>query len=314
MDGPHFGASGVKRCRAVRRHLGAALAWLLLGALPGCNGALTESSPAVAKVGDQVLTAAELDLMLRGSLTDAPTSEARWNAVERWVNRELLYREAIRRGVDEQPDVRLQVQTAVRELVINALLDQVFRNKLAVTEGEVQQYYSDRRALFRRSETTVRVRQIVLDDVREARELQRLLSRNPERFESIARSRSNDPSSSEGGDIGYISAETAYNAEIWQVVQRLSDNEVSRPISTDAGWHILKVEDRRPAGSIKTFDEVRLDIVNRLRTAKRIALLTELVERQKLREPYLIKEDVLGPRSTSVPKLPLGVDSLDSSQ
>jgi peptidyl-prolyl cis-trans isomerase C len=210
--------------------------------------------------------------------------------------------------------VKSQVETAVRELVINALLDQAFRSSLAVTEDQIQRYYDERRALFRRTETTVRVRQIVLDDGWEARQLQRELSRNPERFEELARSRSKDPSATEGGDLGYISASTAYNAEIWQAVQRLSDNEISRPINSDAGWHILKVEDARPAGSIKTLDEVRPDIVNRLRTAKRIALVTELVERQKLREPYVIYEDMIGPRGASVPPAPVSADTLDGPQ
>lgn len=290
----------------------AAGAFLIL--LGGCGGSLGGSSPPVAKVGDQVLTAAELDLTLSHSVTDLPTPEARWNAVERWVNRELLYREALRRGIHELPEVRLQVQTAMRELIVNALLDQVFREELAVAEPEIEQYYNERRTLFRRPETTIRVRQIVLDDAKEARDVQRDLSRRPERFEEVARSRSSDPSSTEGGDLGYISAETAYNAEIWQVIQRLSDNEVSRPISTDAGWHILKIEDRRPAGSIKTLEEVRLDIINRLRSAKRLAVITELVERQKLSEPYIVYEDMLGPRPTAPPMLPLMADTLDSSQ
>ena len=302
-----------RRSRMLSRAL-PCVATTLLVALGGCERSLTEASPPVAKVAGQVLTVSDLDLMLRNSITEQATPEAQWSAVERWTSRELLYQEALRRGIDRQPDVALQVKTATRELVINAMLDQIFREELAVTDEEIQKYYDEHRTLFRRTETTIRVRQIVLDGAREARRAYDEVSRHLETFEEVARTRSNDPSSTEGGDLGYISAATAYNLEIWQALQRMSENDISRPINTDAGWHILKVEERRSAGSIKTLDEVRPEIINRVRATKRLALITELVERLKLQEPYVVYEDQLGPRRIPSPSVPSAMDSLEDHQ
>ncbi len=261
-----------------------------------CSRDGRDAGPPVAKVGDETLTARDLNVMIGGLPDEAASPDARWEAAERWVNRELLYGEAVKLGIHLDPDVAAQVRTAARELVINALLDRYYQDRLAVSDEEVQAYYDEHRAVFRRPETTVRIHQIVLEAVREARSVSAQLRHSPQTFEEIARLQSADPSSSEGGDLGYISASTAYTQEIWQAIHGLSEGEISGRIRSDAGWHILRVDDRRLAGSIRTLDEVRLEIVNRIRATKRWVMVTELVERLRLQESYVFYGERLGPR------------------
>lgn len=268
----------------------------LMAVLVMCSGGGFDQSPPVARVGNQSLTERDIEVMLRGTPGDRATPEERWAVAERWVNRELLYREAVRQGLLDDPEVQTQIKTAEREIVVNALIESAYHRELAVTEDEIQQYYNDHRALFRRQETTVRAREIILDGLAEARSVHRQVTRVPNQFEDIARRQSIDPSASEGGDLGYISATTAYNQEIWQALQRLSEGQISRPISTDVGWSVLMVVDRRPEGSIKTLDEVRIEIINRIRATKRWSVVTELIERLKLQEPYVFYAERLGPR------------------
>ncbi len=263
-----------------------------------CERRRVDTSKVAAKVGDQVLTDVQLDLMVGGPTGGNGTGDDRWNAAERWLGRELLYREAVRRNVDKREGVLLQVRTATREIVINAMLEDMFRVELDISQQEIERYYAEHRTLFRRPETTIRLKHILLEGRGEARRLIRRLRRAPETFDDVARQRSADASSAEGGDLGYVSATTAYSSEIWQATLRMSAGEVSAtPVKTEAGYHILKVVERRAEGSIKDIGEVQLDIANRVRAAKRWAHMTELVERLKLREPYELYPEQLGRRT-----------------
>jgi peptidyl-prolyl cis-trans isomerase C len=296
FDGTHHCAT-----RKTMKTIAAFCIYALIGV--GCSGGSGDTSPPMAKVGDVMLTERDLGIMLRRQPGESASPEERWAAAERWVNRELLFAEALRRGIHLQPDVQLQVKTATRELVINSLLEQFYDQELSVTDAEVQQYYDEHRTLFRRPELTIRVRQIVLDNSREARAVYRQLRSAPANFEEVARSQSTDPSAADGGDLGYVSTSTAYNNEIWQAAQKLSEGEIGKAVSTDAGWHVLYVTDKRPQGSMKTLEEVKLEIVNRIRATRRWTLITEQVERLKLQEPYAFYANRLGPR-----ELPLSVE------
>ncbi len=261
--------------------------------LAACSVGETETSPTVAEVGERLLTLRDLDASLQGATPGQPTIEEKWRAVERWIDRELLYREAMKRSIHTRADVQRKIQIAARELVINAMLEDLFFRELTVLDTDIEQYYEEHRSLFRREETTVWARQIVVENLYEARRIHRQVRADPDEFEAIAREKSTDPSAAEGGDLGYLSESTAYSPEMWMGIQGLAEASISSIIRTTSGYHIFKIMDRRPAGDIMPLEEVRDDIVNRVRAAKRQALITQLVEELKLKEPYAIYQDQL---------------------
>ena len=82
-------------------------------------------------------------------------------------------------------------------------------------------------------------------------------------FEKIAKEKSIDTASSEnGGDIGYVLKEELV-PEFGNVAFILKVGEISKPVKTQYGWHIIKVEDIRPAQFLP-FDEVKDSIKQRL--------------------------------------------------
>jgi peptidyl-prolyl cis-trans isomerase SurA len=63
-------------------------------------------------------------------------------------------------------------------------------------------------------------------------------------FSELAKVHSEDPSASKGGDLGWISpGETV--PEFERTVNGLRDGEVSQPIQTPFGWHLVQVQERR---------------------------------------------------------------------
>ena len=76
-----------------------------------------------------------------------------------------------------------------------------------------------------------------------------------EDFAELARKRSTGPSASAGGDLGYFSADQMV-PEFAKAAFALDKGEFTEtPVKTQFGWHVIKVEDRRPAAP-PTVEEV----------------------------------------------------------
>jgi peptidyl-prolyl cis-trans isomerase SurA len=63
-------------------------------------------------------------------------------------------------------------------------------------------------------------------------------------FEELARTQSEDASASKGGDLGWVAAGDTV-AEFERAMNALKDGEVSQPIQTPFGWHLVQVVQRR---------------------------------------------------------------------
>jgi len=86
----------------------------------------------------------------------------------------------------------------------------------------------------------------VMTDERARSRLEQLRERirHGEEFADLARSYSEDPSAPQGGDLGWLSpGETVPAFE--QAMDALSIGEVSAPVRSPFGWHLIQVEERR---------------------------------------------------------------------
>jgi peptidyl-prolyl cis-trans isomerase D len=100
---------------------------------------------------------------------------------------------------------------------------------------------------------------------KEADEIAAELRKNPDRFPELAREKSQDPGSSgTGGDLGYIARDGAMESSFEEAVFALKQGEISDPVRTGYGFHIIQVV----AVHKRPFDEVRDEIVAGLRKQK----------------------------------------------
>jgi peptidyl-prolyl cis-trans isomerase C len=75
-------------------------------------------------------------------------------------------------------------------------------------------------------------------------------------FAAIAKERSKDPGSKEkGGDLGFFSKDQMV-PEFAEVAYKLDKGQLSDPVKTQFGWHIIKVEDKRKK-QLPEFDKVK---------------------------------------------------------
>jgi peptidyl-prolyl cis-trans isomerase D len=123
----------------------------------------------------------------------------------------------------------------------------------SITAAEVQEYYDDHKESYRRGESA-RARyvefepQIAAADSAatkaKADSLAAAARAEGADFAALARRHSDDPvSSANGGDIGWIRPE-ALDPGIQAAVAALSEGQVSDPVQTPFGWHVLRLEAR----------------------------------------------------------------------
>ncbi len=131
--------------------------------------------------------------------------------------------------------------------------------KGAISDGLVKGIYDDKVKMIP-AEDEVEARHILVDSEDKAKEVLEKIGKG-EDFAKLAEEYSNDPGSkADGGKLGYFSKGQMVK-EFEDAAFALRKGEVSKPVQTKFGWHIIKIEDRRTK-PLPTFEEVKGQIVN----------------------------------------------------
>jgi len=146
-------------------------------------------------------------------------------------------------------------------------------NQVDVTDADVRAFYEQHQENYVSQQEQRKVRHILVkvdnevDDQTARKQLENMASRvqNGEDFAAIAKAESQDPgSASQGGDLGFISLGMMDKA-FEQVAFQLNKNELSQPIRTRFGYHLIEVTDIKPV-ELQPFDEVKAQIRKDLQT------------------------------------------------
>ncbi len=110
----------------------------------------------------------------------------------------------------------------------------------------------------------VEARHILVDDEETAQEVLQKLE-DGEDFAALAEEYSNDPgSAANGGDLGFFNENTGFVPEFWEAASALEVGEISEPVQSDHGWHIIEVTDRLEG---QTVDELSDEELQELKDA-----------------------------------------------
>lgn len=158
-----------------------------------------------------------------------------------------------------------------QQLAIRLLLKK--RYGLEVSEEEIARYYDENADRYEQEEQ-VSARHILFkldseaspDEIEAARkraEEVMLLAKQPdEDFGELAKQYSEGPSAPKGGDLGYFPAKRMVEP-FSKAAFALQIGEVSEPVKTQFGWHLIKVEGKKPARTVP-FEEVKDQIREQL--------------------------------------------------
>lgn len=151
--------------------------------------------------------------------------------------------------------------------------------KGAIGEGLVRGIYDDKVKMIPR-EDEIDARHILVDSEDKAKEVLGKVEKG-EDFAKLAEAYSSDPASkANGGKLGYFSKGQMVK-EFAEAAFALKKGEVSKPVQSKFGWHVIKVDDRREK-ALPTFEEVKDQIVDGMVQQKGQQVATELREKAKI--------------------------------
>jgi peptidyl-prolyl cis-trans isomerase C len=125
--------------------------------------------------------------------------------------------------------------------------------KSAATDEALHQTYNEAVKSMGGQEE-VRARHILVETEDEAKNLLDQIKGGAD-FATLAKEKSKDPGAAEGGDLGYFTKDQMV-PEFADVAFKMYPGQLSNPVKTQFGWHIIKVEDKR-AKQPPEFDKVK---------------------------------------------------------
>lgn len=252
-----------------------------------------EADPVVFRVGEEKMTRSEFEGLIAAlpekARTELASPQARRQFAENLSEIKALAQEARRRKISERPAVRQQIRLTEENLLANTLFQDLLA-EATPSEQEVRGYYDEHKSEYE----TAKARHILVRfqgsrvPLREGRpdrseeealaEAQKLRARlvAGEKFEELAKAESDDTGSGEqGGDLGEFGRGRMVPV-FDQAVFSLPVGEVSEPVKSQFGYHLILVDKR----GTKPFEEMRAEIEQRQKPEKARAAAEQI--RQKV--------------------------------
>ncbi|MEP7355220.1 MAG: peptidylprolyl isomerase [Acidobacteriota bacterium] len=250
---------------------------LLLAAVATVSVWGQAADPVVLTVGTEKITQSMFEQIIstlneqqRASLQDP---EARRSLAEQIAELKIMAQEGRTRKLDVSPEVKMKIAMQADQVVANALYQDMMKAK--IDDAAMMEFYNQhkqdweeakgRHILIRMAGSRVPVREGQKDLTTEealakAKELRAKIVAGAD-FEAIAKAESDDTGSGvNGGDLGSFSRgqmigafdDTAFSIPV---------GEISQPIQTEFGYHLIKIDERKAA----KFEDVRTEIEQQIR-------------------------------------------------
>ncbi len=204
----------------------------------------------------------------------------------------LVTKAAEAKKMDDTPEFKKRVAFMRNKLLMEQLLTAT--GKAALTDEAMHKVY-DEAVKQLGQEMEVHARHILIraaaGDEKASKEAEDKIKavivrlKKGEDFEKVAKEVTEDPSGkANGGDLGYFSKEQMV-PEFSETAFKLDKGQISEPVKTQFGWHVIKVEDKR-LKPVPKFEEVKPQIEQYVTRKAQAELVTSLRASAKIEKMY----------------------------
>lgn len=267
-----------------------------------------QKGPYLAKIDKTTITQADFDREFKALpdyaqqiFTDAAGRERFLNEI---VNKELLYKEAMKKGFDKSSEFNKKMEDFKKLTLVSEVFEKEIMAKSKVSDQDIRDYYDKNKDSFVMA-TEIKASHILVKTEEEAQKVLARLKKG-EKFEAIARAVSLDTASAKnGGDVGFFKKGQMV-PEFERAAASLKVGDISIPVKTQFGYHIIKVTDKKTGAPVE-FEKVRDLISQKLAGEKQKeafeAYIAELKKTYKveLNKDALLKLDQ-APAKTDAPE------------
>ena len=238
--------------------------------------AVVDPNQVILTVGEEKITVKEYDNLVNAlppQYQTAARGAQKRQFAERLVQLKVLSKEAEKRNLDQQPTVKQQLAFDRQNVLAGALYTEMVKSA-KVDDESARKYYNDHKAdfeqakgrhiliRFKGSQVPLRAGEKELTDeeaLAKAQDLRKKLQAGGD-FAALAKAESDDAGSgANGGDLGTFKHGQLVPA-FEQAAFALPAGQVSEPVKTQFGYHIIKVDEKQT----KSFEEAKPEITQKL--------------------------------------------------
>ncbi len=235
-----------------------------------CGKTNNPESPSVVRVGQTVLTQAELERTML-SLSDRPFNKT--EIISDWIDRELLFLAASEADIENDEIFKQQVETYRKHLIGRTFMDNYIASGITINNSEIREYYDENRTAFRYQYDGAKIIHFLVQSDTVAENIATVLrrpSQDTDRKQLLANH------SVDVLDVKKGSLLTPVDDALFSN----SRSNIVGPIKTNYGYHVIEVLDRYKAGSQididKAYDEIYQIIYNQKKQRRSAALMDSL--------------------------------------
>jgi peptidyl-prolyl cis-trans isomerase C len=264
-----------------------ALSAALVFGAPHFALAQKKEDPVLARVNGVEIKQSDVDLAdsdIGQSLPGVAGDQRREQLVAYLIDVTILAQAAAAKKLEAAPDFAPRLAYAKNKVLMELLLNDV--TKTAQSEAEMKKLYEESVAKIQ-PEEEVRARHILVKTEAEAKDVLAKLKGGAD-FEKLAREISVDPSAkTNGGDLEYFTKGQMV-AEFSDAAFKLNKGELSEPVKSQFGFHVIKVEDKRQK-PVPTYESVKDQVAAFVVRKAQAELVMKL--RQDAKIENLVKKD-----------------------
>lgn len=222
----------------------------------------------LAKIGDKQFTESDLQKKIEEvpeyARENFLAKEGKMKLLDRMIRTELLLRAAQDSGYDKRPEIQAKIEDAR----IRILTAEYYKTEMGggpdVDEKQLKAYYDSHKDDYKVEASAV-VRHIQVETEGEARDIRKQISSGQITFDSAVTSFSKDAETAKSaGRLGTVTQGgmikgIGKSPEFDKVIFALKQGEISEPVNSRKGWHLLEVESITNSG-FRPFEEVKEQI------------------------------------------------------
>ncbi len=209
------------------------------------------------------------------------TPEGRGMLLEELIAQKLFLLDAQKNLLEAEPAFQAQLKRAKESLLTEYAVRKVV-DRVSVPEADVRAFYDANTDKFNAG-ATINASHILLEEESEAQEIAARLAAGEISFEDAAAQYSKCPSKAEGGCLGDFGRGQMV-PEFEEAAFALEPGQVSAPVKTQFGWHIIRQNSRAEAKPA-SYNEVRESIQQKLAAERQQAAYRSKVNQLKIVYP-----------------------------
>lgn len=182
---------------------------------------------------------------------------------------------------------------AIRKQVVGQKVNDYIFKDVSVSDEDVKNFYDENKDTKFVDQPGAKISHILVKDEETAKEIKTKLN-NGEDFAKLAAQYGTDGTKDKGGDLGFIEyINSNYDKDFMEVAKTLGEGQISEPVKTQFGYHIIKATELRKDPVVKEFDSVKDQIKSYLDKTKKDEQYKSTLDQWKQDLKVEIHEDKL---------------------